>query len=98
MTLRNEDRELQIKLAELQADIQINLTAFFGFLVVFIVIIIGLEQIYFILPQEEALAKNTLIVLTIVTGIFVLGVASYFFRKALNARKQMKELGKQFLW
>ena len=96
--MRDEDRELQIKLAELQADIQINLTAFFGFLAVFIVIIIGFEQIYFILPREEALTKNTIMALVILIGIFVLGVASYFFKKALQARKQMKELRKQSLW
>jgi len=96
--LRNEDRELQIKLAELQADIHINLAAFFGFLAVFIIIIIGFEQIYFILPQGEILTKNTIIVLITIIGIFVLGVASYFFKKALQARKQMKELRKQSLW
>jgi len=57
MSLRNEDRELQIRLAELQADVQINLAACFGFLAVFITIIIGFEQIYFSLPQEDRLLK-----------------------------------------
>jgi len=96
--LHNEDRELQIKLAELQADVQINLTVCFGFLAVFITTIIGFQQIYFSLPPEATLLKDYLSVSIVVIAFTLLGVSFYFINKAQDARKQMNKLRKQYIW
>lgn len=98
MTLRNEDRELQIKLAELQADVQINLTACFAFLAVFLAITIGLLQILYALPLKVTIMHYYLTILIILTMICLLAVTSHFYRKAQDARKRMKELRKRYVW
>jgi len=98
MTLRDEDRELQIKLAELQADIQIYLTACFGFLAGFLAILIGFEQIYFTLSPEEILSKIYLAISIPLVGIVCFVTAIFFARKAFRARKQMEELRKKYVW
>lgn len=95
---RNEDRELQIKIAELQADVQINLAACFGFLAVFVTIMIGFEQIYFSLPPDASIVRVYIVVSIIIAAFVTLFVASYFFRKAMRARDQIKELKKQYVW
>ena len=98
MSLHFEDRELQIRLAELQADVQIYLTACFGFLAVFLAIIIGFEQIYFTLSPEEILSKIYLAISIPLVGFACFVAAIFFARKAFYARKQMEELRKKYVW
>jgi Ca2+/Na+ antiporter len=98
MSLRYEDRELQIKLAELQADVQINLTVCFGFLALLFVVIIGLQQIYYALLPEEIVAKSSILVLMVGAAFIILFVIRRYFRKALYARNRMEELRKQYVW
>jgi len=94
----NEDRELDIRLAELQADIQINLTICFGILAVFITAMVGLEQIYFSLPSENSVAKIGSLISLIVLGIIVLLFIKPYLKKVEKARKEMEELRKQYIW
>jgi len=96
--LHNEDRELQIKLAELQADIQIYLTLCFGFMALFAALMIGYLQIHFSLPPEHTFTRNIVFVSIVVCGIILLGFTNYFFNKARDTRKQMKELRKRYIW
>jgi len=98
MKLRNEDRELQIKLAELQADIQIYLTICFAFLAGFLAIMIGFEQIYFSLPPEEIISKTYIGILIPIVGSVCFVSVLFFARKAFHARKQMDELRKKYVW
>ena len=92
MRLHDEDRELQIRLAEFQADVQINLTVCFGLVALAFATIIGLEQIYFTLPPEEIVVKNSILASIVGCVIIILFVTRSFLRKALDAREQMKEL------
>jgi len=96
--LRYEDRELQIRLAELQADVQINLTICFGLLAVIFAVIIGLQQLYFTLPSKEIVVKNSTLVSMVGCVIIVAFVMRRFFGRAIYARKQMEELRKQYVW
>jgi len=98
VTLRYEDRELQIRLAELQADVQINLTICFGFFAGFLAIIMGFEQIYFSLPEENIFMKNLVSLLIYVSAFALLYVTFHFIRKAQDARKQIGELRKRYVW
>lgn len=92
MRLQDEDRELQIRLAELQADVQINLTICFGLLALAFATIIGLQQLYFTLPPEEIVVKNSTLVSMVGCIIVILFITRSYLRKALDAREQMKEL------
>ena len=98
MTLCNEDRELQIRLAELQADVQINLTVYFGLLAVLFAAIIGLQQLCFTLPPENIVVKNSTLVSMAGCVIIILFVTRRYIRKAIDAREQMEELRKQYVW
>ena len=98
MSLHREDRELQIRLAELQADIQIYVTVCFGLFAGFVALIIGFEQIYFSLSPEEVVTKTSIFILIILGGIVCLSFSVFFLRKMFDARKQMEELRKQYAW
>ena len=98
MPLRNQDRELQIRLAELQADVQIYITIGFTFFAVFMAGIIGLQQIYFSLPSEEFVTKYFTLFAEILLVIFGFLVVRFFMKKAVDARKQITELRKRYVW
>jgi len=98
MRLHDEDRELQIRLAELQADVQINLTVCFGLLALIFATIIGLQQIYFTLPPEKIVVKNSILVSMGGAVIIIFFVIRSYLRKTLDAREQMKELRKRYVW
>lgn len=56
--MHNQDRELQIKLAELQANVQIYITAAFGFGAAFLALFVCLLQIFFTLPLEASFIRG----------------------------------------
>ena len=94
--LHNEDLELQIKLAELEAEVQTNLTASFGFFAGILTILLAFQQRYF--QPEPSLDKTVILIGMLVSLLPCLIVAVLFFRRALNARKDIKELKKQYVW
>lgn len=98
MHIHNEDLELQIRLAELQADVQIFLTAGFAFLAGFVTIMIGFEQIYFVLPPDSALVKILIITIITSAGVACFFIVVFFFRKVLRIKEQMGELRKEYVW
>jgi len=91
-----DDRELQIRLAELQADIQINLTICFGLLALLFTAFVGLQQIYF--TSSDIVVKNSTFLSMLVCPIIMFFVLSLYFKKVKDAREQMKELRKQYVW
>lgn len=96
--MHNEDRELQIRLAELQADIQINLTVCFGLLAVFMAVMIGLEQIYFTLSPERVFEKLFIPIAISILAVMLLVYLRIFLKKADEARKELGKLKKQYIW
>jgi glucan phosphoethanolaminetransferase (alkaline phosphatase superfamily) len=98
--VHKQDVELQIRLAELQADIQIYLTAVFGFLAGFLALIIGYMQIFFTLPWEESFMA-TRIVFAVVIIILIVGCGVsiiHFVRKVVAFRNEIEELRKEYSW
>jgi len=98
--VHKHDLELQIKLAELQADIQINLTAAFGFLAVFSALLIGYMQIFFTLPWEESFMATRInfavMIIIITVGCWICII--YFFSRVIAFRKKIEELRKEYCW
>lgn len=97
-SLHNEDRELQIKLAELQADIQIYITICFALFVGLIALMLAFEEIYFTLPPEHGSIKTIFSILIAVAGVFCSSYTIFFIDKAITAKKQMGKLREQYLW
>jgi hypothetical protein len=98
MSMRhNEDRELEIKIAELQAEFQFYLTAGFGMLAVFIAVMIGLEQIFFALSPGDPM-RTLIVVMVCVIGPTCWYFTMFFLKKAGEERKKIGELRKEFVW
>ena len=100
MSLRNEDRELQIKLTKLQIEHEYIASLFIGMLALEITVLLALETIFFSLYGNlEASLVRTYIVI----GIFAMIPAvyltlRYFSAKAGKLDEQMEELRKQYVW
>lgn len=95
---RNEDRELQIKLAQLQTDIQIHLSACFGLAAGFLALIIFYMQIFFNLSAEQILLKNLFGAVVLIASGFLLFLLLYSFQQIKATKKRMEELKKQYIW
>jgi undecaprenyl pyrophosphate phosphatase UppP len=93
-----EDIEVQIRIAELQADIQTYLTIGFGFFAVGITIIVGLIQVIFSVPSEQTFEKLLLSLLCIVGELVTARYTMIFAEKADAARKELKKLRKRYTW
>jgi membrane protein implicated in regulation of membrane protease activity len=96
--MHNQDRELQIRLAELQADIQINLTICFGFFAGFIGIAVAVMQIIYSLSSEQIALKIMLAIFTVVAIIFCWYYTYFFAKRVETARDKLKDLQKQYVW
>jgi len=94
--LHNEDLELQIKLAELQAEVQINLTACFGFFAGFLTALLASQQIYF--QPEQSLDKTAILITIVMFGILCFIFLRLFLKRALEARNQIEKLRKHYVW
>jgi len=93
-TLKEQDSELQIRLAELQADVQINLAIAIGFLGAFISVLLGYQQMYF---SQNLLIDETWIVIVMALGSFLcIFFVILFVHRALNAKRKMRELRKMY--
>jgi len=93
-----EDLELQIKLAQLQADVQIYLTMCFGFIAVLVAFIIGFMQTFYILPSDQDFVKNELFALILVLNTIMILLTYYYIKKAKAARAEMKKLEERYAW
>jgi len=100
MSLRNEDRELQIKLTKLQIEHEYIASLFIGMLALEITALLALETIYFSLyGYLEASLVRTSILIGIVGMIPVVYITlRYFSAKAGKLDEQIEELRKQYVW
>ena len=96
--LHNEDLELQIKLAQLQADVQINLTVGFGISAILGALVIGILQTIYNLPSEKVLLKTILLISGSISSVMFLYASIHFTKKVIAARKKMDDLKKQYIW
>jgi len=100
MSLRNEDRELQIKLTKLQIEHKYIVSLFIGMLALEISILLALETVYFFLYGNlEASLVRTYITIGIVVMVPVICVTYLYFRgKVEKLDEQIEDLRKQYVW
>jgi len=92
----NEDRELDIRLAELQADIQIYLAVTFGLFGILAAAAFCLLQIMY--TQEIVETKIILGVLAATASNLSAYSAYYFAKKVKETRDKIKNLRKRYVW
>lgn len=92
----NEDRELDIKIAELQANVQICLAATFGFTTLFATVALVFWQTMHTVVTEQA--KIVLGVLSVIAAFSSACFGVYFARKVIETRDRIKDLRKQYVW
>jgi flagellar biosynthesis protein FliQ len=94
--LHNEERELQIRLAQLQTDVQIFLSTLLGVSAIIVALIISLQE----LSTQATDSLHTLSYL--ITTIFLFAVLAlatrYYNGKMWEKRKEMDELKKEYVW
>jgi hypothetical protein len=98
MAFHNEDRELQIRLAELQMDTQIYLATCFGLLAILGGLLIGYAQIRLNLPSELTWTRPLYEVAMVGAGMLIIYLARLFSNRINKARKQISELRKRHIW
>jgi len=94
--LPNEDRELLIRLAELQTDIQINLTLCLGIVATCIVGIVWFADKFFTFTAEQPVLEIMAFVFMVVLGITMCIVERRYIKKVRSTRKQLTELKNQY--
>jgi len=90
-----QDKELQIRLAELQMDLQINITYLFGIDGIIMALFVGLYQAT--LASEDIIRIVLIISLTFLMCLFVL-VAVHYIREIERIRRQTRKLRKEYVW
>lgn len=96
--LHNENTELQIRLQELQADIQINLTVCFGLIALLFTLLIGFEQIFMVLPAEMVAVKLVILFANLILILVFYPVIQLHAQKVKNARNQLSKLRNEYHW
>ena len=91
-----EEKELQIKLAQLQTDVQIYLTIALSFMAVLFSLIISFQQLY--LQAIESSQRYFYLFGLILSGALVYFVVRIYIRKMQSKREEMESLKKQYVW
>ncbi len=90
--MHNDDRELLIRLALLQADVQVYSNVLLGFVAVAFSVIFGFEEVYLG-------SRNDLFLLPIfLMPAVILFVVIFLVNKIENKKKEIKSLKKEYVW
>ena len=92
----NEDRELQIKLAILQTDIQSYLTINLSLIAIAFALLISFQQLS--VQATETWKSYIYIVSMIAMAGITFIISKVYIDKIKEKRKEMEELKKQYLW
>ena len=90
--LHDEDLELQIRLAELQADLQIELTTGLGFFGILIAAAVGFEQMAVSTPSDQVFQQSFFIICVLVLGVLAYVDMLHFIGKMNTTRKKISKL------
>lgn len=92
----NEERELQIKLAKLQTDVQIDLTLAVSTVGLFVALIISFQQL--LINATELFDQIAFFIGMLASAILGFYFARLFIQKMRDKRKEMEELRKEYVW
>jgi len=95
-SLHNEDLDLQIKIAKLQTDVQINLSLCIGVLALFIALMISFQQLY--VNAADPLARVGFLCGMLFSACFGFFASGIFIKRMYGKRKEMEDLKKQYVW
>ena len=90
--MQNEDRELLVKLAMLQTDVNLYSNVLIGFIALTFSVIIGFEQAYFAYGFEWFLLP------IFITPAILLFVVVLLVNKIDQKKKEIKKLKKEYIW
>lgn len=90
--MHNDDRELLIKLALVQADIRLYSSALVGFIALAFSVIVGFEQVYFAYRSELFLLP------VFVMPAVLLFVVAFLVNKIDLKKKEVRNLKKEYVW
>jgi hypothetical protein len=98
--VHKQDVELQIKLVELQANLQYCLTVAFGFFAGFLTIFLCLFQVGIMLPFEESfrIIRLSIMIVMIIVGPSCVFYIFHYTRKALTFIEKIEDLNKEYSW
>lgn len=91
-----QDTEIQIRIAELQTDVQTYLTIGFGLFAGGLTIIAVFLQIIFSLPSEQIIQRISLSILGVIGEFFTSYFTIFFARKAYAARVELRRLRERY--
>jgi hypothetical protein len=91
-----QDTEIQIRIAELQTDVQTCLTIGFGLFAGGLTIIAVFLQIIFTLPSEQIIQRISLSILGVIGEFFTSYFTIFFARKAYAARVELRRLRERY--
>jgi hypothetical protein len=94
--LDNLDRELQIELAKLQSDIQINLSIGLGVAGIFIALVISFQQLY--VNATNPIFQSGFLSGMITTAIVGVAFAWFFAKRMYDKREEMEKLKKEYVF
>ena len=91
-TMHNEDRELVVKLALLQTDVQLYSNILIGFIALAFSVIVGFEQVYFAYGSELFLLP-----VFIMPAVLLVALV-YLVNKIDQKKNEIKKLKKEYVW
>lgn len=95
-SLHNEDLDLQIKLAELQTEVQINLGISIGLVALFIALMISFQQLY---VNATVLITQLSFLSGMLASAFLAPFSiGFFINKMYDKRDEIEKLKKQYVW
>lgn len=93
-----EDKELQIRLAEMQMDLQIKIAYFFGLEGIIIGMFVGSFQVAIALQNISPYASIVLVFLMGVLLYFFIITANHYEKKIEAIRRETRNLRKEYAW
>jgi hypothetical protein len=90
--MHNEDRELLVKLAQLQTDVHLYSNILVGFIALAFSVIVGFEQAYFAYRSDLFLLPIFLM------PAVLLFVVAFLVNKIDQKKKEIKGLKKEYVW
>ena len=95
-TLHNENLDLQIKLAELQTDVQIYLTVSIGLVASLVALMISFQQLY--IRATEPITQLVFLSGMLASAFLAPFSIGFFINRMYDKREEIEELKKLYVW
>jgi hypothetical protein len=93
--LNNDDKKLQIELAQLQTDVQIHLTVAVSFLAIWITLIVSFQQLF--VQATEPFQQFGYVIGVVISALLGFISTSKLIDKMKNKRTEMEKLKDKYI-